>query len=127
MANEIKYGMQMSLTNGLLTDTFSKTGLSTNQVSNRLVRNVQEIGIGGAGDALNFGDVINPGLALFINLDLVNWIDIGIGVDGTFWPFIHLLAGQHSGPLLLGTGIGTSVYALANTAPAKLFYIVYDR
>jgi len=124
--NEIKYGMQINLANGLLTDSFSKTGLSMTQINQRLIRNVQDVGIG-AGDALDFGDVINPGLSVFVNLDLVNWVDIGIVVDGTFWPFIHLLAGQHSGPILLGTGIGTSVYAVANTAPVKLFYIIYDR
>ena len=212
--NEIKYGMQLNLTNGTLTDSFSKTGLAADQVNQRLIRNVQEIfsgasaggvsasgtssitlgassvtitgaafgfipsGImvsvskpsggdnifatvdestitadgftaylsaptpasgytlvyyttgtvgGSAGCALELGGVVNPGLAIFVNLDPVNWVDIGIGIDGSFWPFIHLLAGQHSGPMFLGTGIGTPIYALANTAPVKLFYIIYDR
>ena len=127
MANELRYGLNMALTNGLLLDSFNVSGLAANQSSQKLVRNVQSVGTVLPGDSLDFGGVVNPGLAIFINLDTANWIDIGIGVDGTFWPFIHLLAGQHSVPMFLGTGIGTPIYALANTAPVKLFYIIYDR
>ena len=128
MANEIKYNLSMSLSNGSLVDSFSPSGLTANQTNQRMVRNVQSVAAGvlgaGAGDAIDLGGVVVPGLATFANLDLINYIDVGVQVAGVFIPFVHLLAGQYSGPLFLGTA---APFAMANTGAVKLFYIIYER
>jgi hypothetical protein len=62
-------------------------------------------------------------LAVFENLDANNYIEIGIQVTGTFYPFLKLLAGKQAGPMWLGTA---APYARANTGNVKLFYIMYE-
>lgn len=213
MTDEIRYSMSMSLSNGVLADTFNTSGLKATQTNSRLVRNVQEIdagtspgsgayasgqfsipngvsqvtvtglalgftpstvvasvakpaggdnlfatvqqasitddgfvadlsgttpatgyilsyyatgsmGSGAAGYALELGGVVAPGLAIFVNLDANNYVEVGVQVSGTFYPFLKLDALQHSGPMFLGTA---DIYALANTDTVKLFYIIYDR
>ena len=124
MSNEIKYGSSMALTNGTLTDGISASGLVANQTNARLVRNVQTLAVSSAeGDLISLGGVVVPGIASFSNLDTANYLEIGIQVTGTFYPFIKLKAGQQSGPLFLGT---SAIYGRANTADVKLFYVIYD-
>lgn len=80
--------------------------------------------VGAAGDTLELGGVNNPGLALFLNLDAVNYVEVGVRVSSTFYPFLKLMPGQYSGPMFLGT---SAPCAVANTSPVKLFYIIYNR
>jgi hypothetical protein len=84
------------------------------------MRNVQTIS-NAAHAALDKGSVVTPGFAVFQNLDATNYIEIGIDVGAAFHAFMKLKPGEQ-GMARLGT---TAPYALANTAPVSLFYIIY--
>ena len=124
MANEIKYNYSLSLANGTLADSYGTSGLSANQTNARLVRNVQTLlAISLQGDVVSLGGVVTPGIAVFSNLDTVNYIELGIQVSGTFYPFLKLQAGQQSGPMFMGT---SGIYGRANTGDVKMLYIIYE-
>lgn len=124
MANEIRYSSNMSLTNGTLNDTYSTSGLTANQTTAGLLRNVKDVAITWTGELLDKGSLVTPRLAMFSNLDSVNFIEIGVQISGNFRAFMRLEAGHQAGPLWLGT---TDVWARANTAPVKLFYVMYEQ
>jgi hypothetical protein len=121
--NEIRYNASVTLTNGGLTDTFNSSGLTANQTTPGVVRNVQEVSTTWAGEALSKGSVVTPRLAMFQNLDTVNFVEVGLQISGNFFASQKLEAGKQSGPVWLS---GASPYARANTAPVKLFYILYE-
>lgn len=125
MAGEIRYSSGLVMAAGNLNDNYNTSGLTANQATNKLVRNVQTTLVASAqGDLLDLGGVTVPGLSVFSNLDTVNYVEVGVQVSGTFYPFLKLLALQQSGPMFLGT---SAIYARANTGNVKLFYIIYDR
>ena len=121
MANEISYQFQSLLNNAGLSDSFSSGSVSVDQATASLIRNVQLI-TQAAHVALMLGDVVTPGYVVFQNLDDTNYISIGIDVAGTFHEFERVYPGEKH-LLRLGT---TAPYALANTADANLFYIIYS-
>jgi hypothetical protein len=124
MSNEISYNFQILLNNGTLKDQYSSGSIAATQSVAALVRNVQNIVDTPAHTALNLGSVGvlgTPGFAVFQNLDLVNYIEIGIDVAASFHAFMKLKPGEQ-GLLRLGTA---APYALANSAPVDLFYVIY--
>ena len=121
MSNEISYQFQILLNNSSLKDQYSSSSISASQSTAALVRNVQSIGAL-AHEALDLGSVATPGFAVFQNLDAMNYVEIGIDVGATFYPFLKLKAGEQ-GMLRLGTA---TPYALADTDAVSLFYIIYD-
>jgi len=126
MAGSIKYNSSMVLVNGTLNDTYNTSGLTAVQTTQGLVRNIQTLlSASVQGDALDLGSVVTPGMAMFSNLEVSpgNFCEIGVQVTGTFYPFLKLLAGQQSGPLILGAA---AIYGRANTGNVKLFYIIYE-
>jgi hypothetical protein len=117
------------LGNGFLVDSYSVSSLPANQSSAFLVRNVQTIS-NAAHSALDLGSVVTPGWAVFANLDTTNYVEVGIDVGGAFHPFLKLKPGQAT-PAVSGEQfpcrLGVAApYAKANTAPVKLFYIIYN-
>ena len=124
MSGTIRYSMNVALSNGSLSDAYNTSGLTANQTTGLMVRNVQTLLAASAqGDLLDLGGVTSPGMAVLANLDALNYVEIGIRVSGTFYPFLKLLSGQQAGPMFLGA---SSIYARANTANVQLFYIVYN-
>jgi len=123
MSNEISYQFQMRLSNGGLTDAYSIGGLAADQNVQGLVRNVQSISTTTNGEALNLGSITTVGWAIFANLDDTNYVEVGVQVGGTFYPFLKLKSGEQAGPMRLGV---SNPYARANTAAVKLFYIIYN-
>ncbi len=121
MANEITYQFQILLGNGSLTDSYQSSTQASDQSTALLVRNVQPIS-NAAHSALDLGNVTTPGWATLVNLDDTNYVEIGIDVSGTFYPFIKLKPGERC-LCRLGT---TAPYAKANTASVDLFYIIYN-
>ena len=85
-----------------------------------VVGQVQDIGFS-AHEALVLGDVVTPGFAWFHNLDGTNFVEIGIDVGATFYPFIKLLAGQNT-CCWMGTA---APYAKADTAAVELDYVLH--
>ena len=125
MSNEIRYSLSVALTNGSLLDSYNVSGLTANQATAGMVKNVQTcLSASAQGDAINKGNITTPAMAVFANLDATNYIEIGVrDGGGTFLPFLKLLAGKQAGPMWLGT---TAPYARANTGNVKLFYIMYE-
>ncbi len=120
MSNEISYQFQILLNNGKLKDQYASNSVSATQSTAALVRNVQSIGFA-AHAALDLGSVATPGFAVFQNLHATNYIEVGIDVTGTFYPFLKLKAGEQ-GMVRLGI---SAPYAKANTTAVDLFYIIY--
>jgi hypothetical protein len=118
--NEVTYQFQILLNNGQLKDQYSSNSIVATQTTAALVRNVETIS-NAAHAALDLAGVVTPGFVVFQNLDATNYIEIGIDVGGSFYSFMKLKP-LEQGLARLGT---TTPYALANTAPVKLFYIVY--
>jgi hypothetical protein len=72
-----------------------------------------------AGEALVLQDVASLGWARFENMDTTNYIEVGVQVAGTFYPFLKLLAGEYS---FVRLSSAIAPYARANTAAAQLDY-----
>jgi len=119
MSNEVSYQFQMLVNNGSMKDQYSSGGLTANQATAAVLRNVQDILT--SATALDLGGVVTPGWAMFQNLDLTNYVELGIYDGGIFYPFIKLKAGEQC-MLRLTTA---SPVAQANLATVKLFYIIY--
>lgn len=84
---------------------------------------VQDIGFA-AHEALTIGsDVGTAGWGEFRNLDTTNFVQIGLDVAGTFYPFAKLLPGE-SFPVPLAT---KDLYAKADTAAVQLELTVLER
>jgi len=75
-----------------------------------------------AHEAIPLGDVAAVGLAWFTNLDATNYVELGVQVTATFYPFVKLLPGE-SYCFRLGS---SAPYAQANTAAVKLEYEILD-
>jgi hypothetical protein len=105
-----------------LIDTYSSGSKAASQSAAALVRNVQSIGTGVGGVALDLGSVAAPGWAVFINTDATNYVEIGSFVGGTFYPLMKLLAGEAQ---MVRLAVAAP-YARANGASVSLFYIIYD-
>jgi len=121
MADEITYQFQTVLNNGNLQDQYSSGSSSADQSNAKLIRNVQTIGFA-THEALELGDVATPGYAVFKNLDDTNFVQIGLEVGGTFYPFAKL-SSENQGMVPLAN---VTFYAQADSADVELFYIIYD-
>jgi hypothetical protein len=121
MPNEISLNARLSITNGYLNDSHN--------VSRNFDQNAEPAKASGiasinhaAHEAIAMGDVATAGWAWFENLDDTNYVELGVVVSATFYPFAKLKAGEGF-PLRLGTN---TPYAKADTAAVKLKYEIYD-
>lgn len=122
MANEIQVSGQLNVAKGNLSAVHAVSGIHTlNAASPAKAAGIAAIGT--SQEAVSIGDVATAGWAMFKNLDSTNYLEIGIEITGTFFPFLKLKAGEAAGPLRLGVN---SIYARANTAACKLQYDIYD-
>lgn len=114
MANEITATTSLSVANGS-----SKLSRSTSKrITQNAVGTYQNTqAVGTAYEAVAIGaDLGTAGFALFTNLDLTNYVEIGLEVAATFYPFIKLKAGE-SAQVRLAT---STLFAKANTSAVKL-------
>jgi hypothetical protein len=116
MANEITITLQTLLRNGGLSDNHSSGSIAVDQASAKVLRNVQTIGT--VQEALVLGDITTPGYCVFINLDITNFVEIG--VTGSM--FLKLKPGEQAICRLTTT----APFAKADTASVELFYIMYE-
>ena len=91
------------------------------QTTQAKVEGSQEIGFA-AHEAIDLGSVATPGWAFFVNLDTLNFVEIGIDVAAAFHPFAKLRFGEFA-VVPLGTA---APYAKADTAAVKLSYGILD-
>lgn len=124
MANEITYGWNLKVANGVLADAHSRTNKKQTQTNARKHDDVQDIPTTAAGTALTTNPSMTAlGEALIENLDSTNYIEIGIQNGGTFFPTLRLNAGV-SKQVTWAQGI--ALYARANTATVKFRHCTYD-
>ena len=120
MSGEISYSFQLNLRNGDLIDLYSSGALLADQSTAAAMRNTTTVPA--AKTLLDLGSLTTPGWAVFKNLDDTNFIEVGIDVGGTFYPFLKLEPGEEC-PAKLGI---TAIYAQADTSPVKLYYIIFE-
>lgn len=121
MADEITINLRLQVTKGNLTHREDPGVLSVTMTGSNGTGGIQNIVAGGtAGETLTMGDTGTAGWSFFRNTDSVNFVEIGIQVAGTFYPFVKLKAGE-SCLLRLGTN---TPYARSNTATTNLQYFI---
>ena len=118
MANEINFNGSISIRKGNYVDTFNPGSITMDLADPRGDGGVQEIGTGASGEAFGVTDVTSGGVFFFRNLDDTNYVEIGIQVSSTFYPFLKLLAGEYA----IGR-LGTAApYGKANSAVVDVQY-----
>lgn len=119
MADEIRFTGSLTLSNGSLRDTRSTTKQIT-QATARMDFHTQTIG--NTHEQITIvSDITTPGVCMFTHLGTANYVELGVVVSGTFYPFVRINAGE-SWPLRLGT---TAPYAKASTGSIELACCIY--
>jgi hypothetical protein len=83
---------------------------------------VQDIGFAAHEAIALAGDLGTPGMAMFTNLDETNFVELGLEVAATFYPFAKLLPGETAGPFR----IGGTLFAKADTAACELDVVIIE-
>jgi len=115
MSNEVTITAAVKVANGNLSEDWSKRNLKVDQAAANAAGSVQSIGFA-AHEQIVLTDIGTAGYAFFKNTDATNYIEIGLDVGGTFYPFAKLKPGE-PGVIRLATKV---IYAKANTAAVKL-------
>jgi len=118
MANEIATSTSLTIVNGS-SKLSRQTSKQVTQSAIGTYQNTQTVGT--TYEAVAVGaDLGTAGYAVFTNLDLTNYVEVGVEVAATFYPFVKLKAGE-SAQLRLAT---STLFAKANTAAVKLEVII---
>ena len=120
MAQEINVSVSLSATKGYLSESVV-TAVNPDMAGTRSFANVQAIGTTHEVLVVN-ADIATAGWAYFRNLDATNYVELGVVVAATFYPFAKLKAGV---PQLIHLS-STAIYAKANTAACDLKYIILE-
>ena len=123
MANEIYYTLGLQIVNGNLLLDINDLARTCDMAGTIVARDVKAVPTTAAGTALDLASISTQGFAHFINLDATNYIEIGVQVSSTFYPFVKLKAGEAC-LLPLGT---SAPFARANTASVNLDFVVCER
>lgn len=120
MANEIALsaGLQISATN--LNESYRPGTISIDfdvATDNPGAGGVQVIGFA-THEAIVAGDTGDGGVFYFRNTDANNFVQIGIEVSSTFYPFLKLRAGEFA----VGRLATATIYAKADSADVNLQY-----
>ena len=118
MADEITVNLSLSAKKGYLNFKESTGNFLVTMNGTTGAGGIQTIGT--TGELLGVTDVGTAGYAFFRNTDTTNFVEIGIQVAGTFYPFVKLKAGE-SCVLRLGTN---TPYARSNTLTTNLQYFI---
>ncbi len=120
MANEGSITLRVSVSTGGLSESIVEA-IKFDVSAARVSAGTQTIGI--AHEAVVLGaDLGTPGYAYFENLDVTNFVQIGIDVAAAFYPLAKLLPGQ-LGLFPLATG---TFYAKADLAACNLLFKVFS-
>ena len=124
MANEIMIQNTVRVDNGYNQRTEDPGSFQIDQTGKDAAGDVQEIGFS-AHEAIAMGDVGTPGAFYFRNLEAEggNFLQIGVDVGATFYPFLKLAPGC----FVSGAALGTSApYAKADTGACKLKFWILE-
>lgn len=78
--------------------------------------------IGTTHEAIGKGDIGTCGFMRVMNIDSTNYVELGVEVAATFYPFVKLKPGESS-VFRLGT---STPYAKANTASVRIDYLIVE-
>ena len=117
MADEVRGTVTLKLENGNLKDSRSRSNVRIDQTTQAVVSGVQNIG--------TTGDLTTPKYCWIQNLDDTNFVEIGLDVGATFYPFARLDAGSDI-PMLIYIPSGVTIYAQADTAACDIDRMITD-
>jgi hypothetical protein len=121
MANEISVTQNITATKGNQTYTRSRS-YRADWTTARQDGQVQSIGT--THEALTVStDVATNGWGYFTNLDATNYVELGLVVAATFYPFAKLKPGESAEFRVAG---GAALYAKANTAACDLDWVILN-
>lgn len=115
MANEISCRINLSISNGNLIENINESYSANQSVARGPLPGSQLIGT--TEEVLVLTDLGTPGVAIFKNLDTANYVQLGLVVAGTFYPFVKLKAGESC---LFRVDPTAVIYARADVAPVFL-------
>lgn len=83
MADEITHRLTLTLSNGVLGDSFTPGKLEIDQTTARIYKEVKNVGTSEE-SVTSFGDITNNGVMYLYNLDSTNFVQVGFstGVYG---------------------------------------------
>ena len=122
MADEITIDARLRVTNGSFVEDRRVQALKADMTGTGLDHHNQAIGFAAHEAVTVNADVGTEGWAYFTNLDLTNFVQIGVDVAGTFYPLVKLLAGEMA-MYRLATG---TFHAQADTASVDLEVFVLE-
>lgn len=130
MANEFNVSYSLSLLNGN-SKYVKQIGFRPSQTTNN-GPTPGAITATTGGVTLSLAQLTTPGLAAITNIDATNYVQIGLYISSTFYPFLDLLPGE-SFPIRLARDIltanaGAAVIRLkANTASVIVTFDAFDK
>ena len=125
MTDEFTMSGLLKIDKDFLVDQKVVSNLRLDQTGDGAVGGVQNIGT--SAEAIALGDVSDPGLYFFRNLDPDNYVEIGMAVGGGAFEKMDRIrpGGIKIGELdLVATGV---LQAKADTAAIELQYKIYER
>ena len=118
MANEIRYSLSFQLSNGNNSYQYQK-GISVDQIAAG-GPSPGTVTVGTTEESIGLGELGNEGLAVIVNLDSTNYVDLGSST-GSY--MIRLLPGE---PQLLRLRPGLTLFARANTAACLVAFNIFE-
>lgn len=122
MANELKTSVSISAAKGNLSLSRSKSNSIDMAGTAQYAGGAVSVATTSAGVALGLGSVSTPGVSFFQNIDATHYIEVGVQVGGTFYPFLKLMPGE----AWMGRLATAAPYARANTSAAVLDYAIFE-
>lgn len=122
MSNEITVGANLRLKDGVIDERRNVSGLKVDQTTLDKAGDMQTIGTA-THEAITVGDVTTPRWVYLRNADAANFVQIGLDVTGTFYPFAKLLFSEVA---LFPIPSGITLYAKADTASVKIDKLILD-
>ena len=121
MANEISVTSTFSITNNNLTYSSSESFNADQSIQGGPSNGTQQIGT--THETIGVTDITSLGWAVFKNLDNTNYIEVGVDVSATFYPFLRLLPGE---TVVVRVSPAITLYAKANSTPSDLQTSVFE-
>lgn len=118
MVKEIIASNSLSFSKGGKSDSKVKSGMQIDMTGDNYVRLQQTIGT--SAEALFLGDIVTPGWISISNQDATNYVTIRSGSGGQ--DLVKIMPGETQ-EFRLAT---TTPYAVANSAPVKVDYLMLE-
>lgn len=117
MADEATVTTKLSFVKGSVSTALSDSSGTFDVTGTRYIRNVQDVGFSAA-EALDMGDITDPGWCYMKNLDSSNFISVYAATGET--AFMKIKAGEH----FVFRMLATAPFVQADTAACDLEYMI---